>query len=157
MQNTPELSDVSARLTRGSQYRTALAVGLVSIACLLTIVVCIAHLGPTFFRWKYDRVMDVKELPFGRLTLQGVVTYVDEVNRGFLIQDESGAMVIDLPPAEANVHYGQLVRVQARKIHDEQARFAGAALTDYRIRILKAHAALPVPATATVENLPEKE
>lgn len=155
------VSSAVAKVGRTIRSRTGVLLAIISFA-FIAIILAIVHLSglrSDFYWWKHDRVLDLKQLPLGTVTLHGVVTYVDEANERFWMQDESGALAVNVPPKNAGVQYGQLVRVQARKTHayDAQFGFPSLALVDYRVRVLKPHEALPLPAAAAVNNLPQKE
>jgi diguanylate cyclase (GGDEF)-like protein len=131
---------------------------LLASALILT-ALYIPGLRPYLDWSKHNRIIDLEELPLGPVTLQGVVTYVDQANERFWIQDESGAIAIDASPVTARVRYGEGVRIQARKSHifDSKFGFASIGLTDYHIRVTQDRAPLPPAAPARLTGLPEKE
>lgn len=156
-----KLRSALEKVSRTSRFHTAPVLALVLFASL-AIVLTIIHVSgrlPDFYWSKHNRIIELEELPLGPVTLQGVVTYADESNQRLWIQDESGAIAIEVPPAKAGVHYGQLIRIRARKTHifDPQVGFSSIALSDFQVRVLKEHAPLPPAAPATLTNLPEKE
>jgi len=92
--------------------RALMLAGLATIATL-----ALAYVGThTDFRYLWqgrNTIAELRELPLGRVKVRGVVTYVDNGNKRFWLQDESGAIAIDQDPklADARLADGVLVEV----------------------------------------------
>ena len=65
---------------------------------------------------RHNTIQELQDLPVhSAVHLIGVVTYVDEPGGRFWLQDETGAIPIAANPAQAGVHVGQTVSIDATK------------------------------------------
>jgi diguanylate cyclase (GGDEF)-like protein len=104
-----------------------------------------------------DTIRELQEAPLNSsVHLVAIVTYTDDPGNRFWIQDDSGAMPIDVSPVRANIHVGQTVAIEGIKT----ARYnpiqgpVSVALKQVSIRSSAAHVKLPEPVPATLDNFP---
>ena len=141
---------------------TKLAVlGLAAALVITLAAVLLAGSGAAFPFWQPQHygIRDLQELPLGPLRLEGVVTYVDATNKRFWLQDGSGALTVNSDPGPSGIEVGQQVLLQAEKTHsfDPTVGLKSVDLKVITTSVLKAHAALPQPAPASVNTFPDKD
>ena len=105
-----------------------------------------------------DTIVQLRELPLGQVKIRGVVSYVDSVNNRFWLQDETGAIVINLDPKLVDAHFGDLLVVQMRKAYtyDPTVGISSLGLTDFKVERKQRNAPLPSPAKGDLQTLSEE-
>ena len=141
------------------QRRTTLGI-IASLALIATACVTLLATPRSLWHWRetHTSIRDLEVLPLGPVRLEGVVTYVDQSNQRFWLQDATGAVSIQ-GTTTANVAPGEEVAIQATKRHlfDPVVGLSSVQLKISEVTVLKAQGALPQPAPATVKTLPDKD
>jgi diguanylate cyclase (GGDEF)-like protein len=103
-------------------------------------------------------IVALRELPFGQVTVRGVVTYVDNTNKRFWLQDESGAIAVNQDPNWTGIRFGDVVQVEMLKTHayDPATGNSSLNLTDFKVARHQRNAQLPIPAKAAIPTLSEE-
>lgn len=141
--------------------RHSKAIGIVATLALV-IAVSLAMLSMSNSLWygraRYNSIRDLEVLPLGPVRIAGVVTYVDSAKKRFWLQDDTGAIAI-AGNNSSRVAPGEKVAIRATKGHsfDPVIGLSSVQLSVSEITVLKAEVALPLPAPATVETLPDKD
>ena len=133
---------------------------LAGLAIIATLA--LAYVGThTDFRYLWqsrNTIAELQELPLGQVRVRGVVTYVDNRNKRFWLQDESGAIAINQDPRLADAHLGDVVLVQMRKTHgyDPVVGLSSLGLNDIKVNRSRRNAPLPIPAKAAIPTLTQQ-
>ncbi|HLH07989.1 MAG TPA: EAL domain-containing protein [Terriglobales bacterium] len=141
-----------------SKRRVWIAIAIFCSFALLATFWLSVYSGLEFPWQKHDTIIDLQELPLRQVRLRGVVTYVDNDRKRLWLQDETGALGIDIDPIRSNVHFGEMVRVEAEKAHayDPNTGFSSLGLTNIKIKELKSQSRLPIPISAAIPTLFEQ-
>lgn len=134
------------------------------MAAVLGLVCGAAIVCTAIWQWsvlsRHDTIQQLQELPVNaRVHLIGVVTYVDLPEKRLWLQDDTGAVAIPLSPAEAGIHVGQTVAVDATKTAPFDRR-KGPVSVDLRsidVHPTAARVRLPQPFPVTLANFPTPE
>jgi len=134
------------------------------MAAILGPVLGASMLCTAFGQWSvlpdHTPIQELQTLPVNStVRLVGVVTYVDEPEGRFWVQDETAALPISVNPVTAGVHVGDHVRIDAIKTsrYDPQRGPASAGLQEIRVRPTTANVKLPAPFPVTLANFPTAE
>src|SRR5665213_2081141 len=105
-----------------------------------------------------NTIIELRELPLGLVKVRGVVTYVDNPDKRFWLQDETGAIAVDQDPALTGMHFGDVMQVVMRKSHayDPTIGISSLGLTDFKVARSRRNAPMPLPAKATIPTLSEE-
>jgi hypothetical protein len=91
----------------------------IRIAAITGLMLVAAVMGGALWHWsvsRHDSIQELREATVGaQVHLLGVVTYADDPQNRFWIQDETGAVAIGVNPEQARVHVGETVSVEATK------------------------------------------
>ena len=149
------LPDHSAAMPPGLRARrAAVFAGLALIATL-----GLAYIGTqTDLRYPWqtrNSIADLQDLPLGPVKIQGVVTYLDEANKRFWLQDETGAIAVNQDPALTGARFGHVLPVEMRKTRSYDPVFGNSSLglTDFKVGKSGSNAPLPIPVKATIQTL----
>ena len=122
-------------------------------------IICIA-----LWQWSvlshHNTIQELQDLPVqSAVHLIGVVTYVDEPGGRFWIQDETAAIPIAASPAQAGLHVGQTISIDATKTssYDRRRGPISVGLQGISIHPTAAHVRLPQPYPVTLANFPTPE
>ena len=142
----------------GHSKFTLLAYCLVT-ACALTLIVIFAlpDIHQTFEKQSFIR--DLQDLPLGPVRFSGVVTYVDKHSGRVWIQDETGAIPLQMDAMSTPYAAGQVLLVSATKTHQYNPLLglSSVELSDIKIISYEEHGTLPAPMASSVNNLPAQE
>lgn len=131
------------------------------IATIILGWVVLSHLHERGTLWEPDHISirDLQEVPAGPERLLGTVTYVDNQNKRFWLQDDTGAISIDIEPGLPRIEVGNelLVRATKTRSFDPVIGLQSLDLHLEQVRILREYTALPEPAPATVNTFPDKD
>jgi diguanylate cyclase (GGDEF)-like protein len=120
-------------------------------------------MGGALWHWsvsRHDSIQELRESTVGaRVHLLGVVTYADNPQNRFWIQDETGAVAIGVNPARAGVYVGETVSVGATKTarYDPLRGPNSVGLKDFRISAARVQVKLPPPFAISVDDFPTPE
>jgi diguanylate cyclase (GGDEF)-like protein len=120
-------------------------------------------MGGALWHWSVSRhnsIQELREVSVGaRVHLLGVVTYADNPQNRFWIQDETGAVAIGVNPARAGVYVGETVSVGATKTarYDPLRGPNSVGLKDFRISAARVQVKLPPPFAISVDDFPTPE
>jgi diguanylate cyclase (GGDEF)-like protein len=109
---------------------------------------------------RHNTIQELQEAPINSVVhLVGIVTYADGPGSRFWIQDDTGAVPINVNPALAKVHVGETVAVEATKTapYDSTEGPASVGLRQVKIRSSEAHVSLPQPHPLMLANFPTSD
>jgi diguanylate cyclase (GGDEF)-like protein len=131
------------------------AVAVVTIAVVASVLWLVPLIRP-----QGGNIRQLQTIPVGaRASMEGVVTYTDPAGKSFWIQDDTGAVEIPEDPGKVGVRVGQLIRVQATKVHayDPLIGYSSVALKDVKVRLSKKHVQLPAPVVSSLRAFSKNE
>jgi diguanylate cyclase (GGDEF)-like protein len=135
----------------------------IRIAATSGLILVAAIMGGALWHWsvsRHDSIQELRESTVGaRVHLLGVVTYADNPQNRFWIQDETGAVAIGVNPARAGVYVGETVSVEATKTarYDPLRGPNSVGLKDFRISAARVQVKLPPPFAISVDDFPTPE
>jgi diguanylate cyclase (GGDEF)-like protein len=135
----------------------------IRIAATSGLILVAAIMGGALWHWsvsRHDSIQELRESTVGaRVHLLGVVTYADNPQNRFWIQDETGAVAIGVNPARAGVYVGETVSVGATKTarYDPLRGPNSVGLKDFRISAARVQVKLPPPFAISVDDFPTPE
>lgn len=135
----------------------------IRIAATSGLILVAAIMGGALWHWSVSRhnpIQELREITVGaRVHLLGVVTYADNPQNRFWIQDETGAVAIGVNPARAGVYVGETVSVGATKTarYDPLRGPNSVGLKDFRISAARVQVKLPPPFAISVDDFPTPE
>jgi diguanylate cyclase (GGDEF)-like protein len=135
----------------------------IRIAAITGLMLVAAVMGGALWHWsvsRHDSIQELREATVGaQVHLLGVVTYADDPQNRFWIQDETGAVAIGVNPEQARVHVGETVSVEATKTarYDPLRGPNSVGLEDFRISAARVRVKLPTPFAISVDNFPTPE
>ena len=90
------------------ERKSKLAGIVISIALVAALALVLVNVPSSLWSShpQHNNIRDLEVLPLGPVRLEGVVTYVDRVNKRFWLQDDTGAIAIG-EDANAKVTAGQ--------------------------------------------------
>src|SRR5665213_1609996 len=146
--------------TMSSKPNTRWALMLAGLAMIAVLAASFvgAHADMIHLWQKRNTIVELRELPLGQVKVRGVVTYADIPNKRFWLQDDTGAIVVNLDPALSGVHFGDAVQVAIRKTHayDPTIGNSSLGLTDFTVDRSRRNAPPPLPANAAIPTLSEQ-
>ena len=144
----------AATSSRPDARRALLLAGLATIATL-----AVVYLGThTYLRYRWqsrNTIAELRELPAGPVKIRGVVTYLDSANKRFWLQDETGAIAVNLDPTLTGAHFGDVLLLEMRKTHayDPVLGNSSLGLTDFKVDKSGSNAPLPIPVKTAIPTL----
>ena len=155
--------DHASEQTKSSRVyaRTAAVWCATALLCVFAAFVALYIATQTDVRYKWQRrntIVELRELPLGQVKIRGVVTYVDNPNKRFWLQDETGAIAVNQDPKLTDTHFGDVVLVDMRKTHayDSTIGFSSLGLADFKVDRSGRNGSLPTPVKATIATLSEE-
>ena len=144
---------------KGNGYGASLLSAHIAGAALFAALFVVAYIYFTFFR-PGTLISSLRDVPPSTpVHLIGVVTYVDELDHRFWLEDETGVAMIPADPVREGVQAGQTVAVDARKMgqYDPAAGPTSLNLEIVRVHPSKTHIKLPPPTLASTADFPQPE
>ena len=152
------LSGYSAAMPSRPDARWALILAALAMIAALAVAYVGTHTDFRYLWQTRNTIVELRELPLGRVKVRGVVTYVDNRNKRYWLQDESGAIAINQDPKLADAHLGDVVSVEMRKTHgyDPAVGLSSLGLNDFKVNRSRRNAPLPIPAKAAIPTLTQQ-
>ena len=153
-----KLPGYSTAMLSRPDARWALVLAGLAIIAALAVAYVDTHTDLRY-QWRgRNTIAELRELPVGQVKLRGVVTYVDDANRRYWLQDETGAIAVNQDPRLTDTHSGDAVQLEMRKTHpyDPAAGLSSVGLVDFKVDRSRRNAPLPLPAKLAIPNLSQE-
>jgi diguanylate cyclase (GGDEF)-like protein len=139
--------------------RMALAAAAIMAVTLLVSLRSSSWLG-FFFPAKHERIVELQELSLGATAhLRGIVTYTDPAGKRAWIQDDTGAIAIELDPGQYWLQKGQPVSIRGTisRPYNSLMGATSVGLSDVEVTPSKVQFELPLPAQASLRTIPDND